>query len=262
MPAPQGEETYILCRSAARKAKERAQHARFEARLEMGLTRLARRLEGARRPDRVQVERQLGRLLQRNSRAAGLFEIRLRETRGAEGSGGLRVEWTKRESWREWAELSEGCYLLRSNVRAWSAEELWQAYMQLTEAEAAFRIEKSDLRIRPIWHQKAERVEAHILVCFLAYVLWKTLGRWCHAVQLGDEPRRVFEELGRIQAVTVVLPTRKGVEIRKECVTRPNEHQQILLERLKLRLPQHLDEEQNVVKTFGVGSLAGKDLPK
>lgn len=260
--APQGAETLILCRSGARRAKERAQHARFEARIEQGLARLAGRLAQARRAERVQVERQVGRLLQRNARAAGLFEIQVRASTAAEGAGGLRVEWTKRESWREWAELSEGCYLLRSNVREWSAEELWQAYMQLTEAEAAFRIEKSDLRIRPIWHQKAERVQAHILVCFLAYVLWKTLGRWCHEGNLGNEPRRVLDELSEIRAVTVVLPTRQGVELRKECVTRPSEHQAILLERLKLHLPQQLDEEQNVVKTLGDRPLPGKDLQK
>ena len=86
--------------------------------------------------------------------------------------------------------MSEGCYLLRSNVADWTAEELWHAYIQLTEAEAAFRIEKSDLRIRPIWHQREDRVLAHILVCFLAYVLWKTLFQMVRAAGLGDEPQR------------------------------------------------------------------------
>jgi hypothetical protein len=74
------------------------------------------------------------------------------------------------------------------------------------------------LQIRPIWHQKTERVQAHILVCFLAYVLWKTLGQMCHAAGLGDEPRRVFEELGKIRVVDVVLPTRSGPAIRRRCV--------------------------------------------
>ena len=70
----------------------------------------------------------------------------------------------------DWVELSEGCYVLRSNIDDWTAEDLWRAYIQLTEAEAAFRIHKTDLRIRPIWHQREDRVQAHILVCFLAYV--------------------------------------------------------------------------------------------
>ena len=120
----------------------------------------------------------------------------------------------------------------------WSAEELWQAYVQLTEAEAAFRIEKSDLKIRPIWHQKEDRVLAHILVCFLAYVLWKTLGCLVKSSGLGDEPRRVLAELSKINLVDVVLPTSEGVEIRKRCITRPTEHQEILLQRLGLTIPR------------------------
>jgi hypothetical protein len=133
--------------------------------------------------------------------------------------------------------LSEGCYLLRSNVTDWSDEDLWKAYLQLTEAEAAFRIHKSDLALRPIWHQREDRVLAHILVCFLAYVLWKTLAQMCQQAGLGHEPRRVFEELGRIQMVDVVLPIRHGPEIRRRCVTRPSDHQAILLAQLKLNLP-------------------------
>ena len=112
--------------------------------------------------------------------------------------------------------------------------------MQLTEAEAAFRIHKSDLRIRPIWHQKQHRVEAHILVCFLAYVLWKTLGQMCRDSGLGDEPRRVLEELSRIKAVDVVMPTRCGREIRRRCVSQPTDHQAILLHHLGMQLPSHM----------------------
>jgi hypothetical protein len=112
--------------------------------------------------------------------------------------------------------------------------------MQLTEAEAAFRIHKSDLSLRPIWHQKQERVLAHILVCFLAYVLWKTLEQLCRRAGLGDEPRRVLHELAEVRLVDVVLPTRDGIEIRQRCISRPTDHQQILLDRLKLRLPSRL----------------------
>ena len=133
--------------------------------------------------------------------------------------------------------MSEGCYLLRTNVTDWTDQELWKTYIQLTEAEAAFRIHKSDLSIRPIWHQREDRVLAHILVCFLAYVLWKTLGQMCLAAGLGQEPRRVFEELANIRLVDVILPTRQGTEIRKRCVTRPTDHQAILLQRLRLTLP-------------------------
>ena len=124
--------------------------------------------------------------------------------------GRAKLVWRKVDIWRQWAELSEGCYLLRTNVTDWSAEEVWQAYIQLTDAEAAFRIHKTDLRIRPIWHQKQERVDAHILVCFLAYTAWKTLGQMCKQAGLGDEPRRVLAELSRTKLVDVVLPTRSG----------------------------------------------------
>jgi transposase len=231
-PSPDGRETFILCRSRDRREKEKAMHARFEERIEAGLQKMAAGCR-QRRYKPATIERRVGRLLGRNSRAAGLFRVRVRgdDTRGA------RLSWTKVERWRDWARLSEGCYLLRSNVTDWSAEDLWRAYIQLTEAEAAFRIHKSDLRIRPIWHQREDRVLAHILVCFLAYVLWKTLGQRCQAAGLGHEPRRVFAEISKIKVVDVVLPTRAGVEVRKRCVTRPTDHQAILLRRLGLRLP-------------------------
>jgi len=234
-PAPEGQEVFILCRSQDRREKEKAMHARFEERIEAGLTRLKTDCE-RRRLAVGAVERRVGRLLERHPRAAGLFRVRV--TAGPDGRA--QVQWDPDERWRAWAKLSEGSYLLRSNVADWSAEDLWQAYIQLTEAEAAFRIQKSDLQIRPIWHQKAERVRAHILVCFLAYVLWKTLGQLCRRAGLGDEPRRVFAELAKIRAVDVVLPTRTGVTIRQRCVTRPADHQAILLQRLGLHLPLHL----------------------
>jgi transposase len=237
-PAPDGQETFVLCRSRDRREKEKAMHDRFEQRIEEGL----RRIEASCRRQRqnpLVVAQRLGRLMGQNSRAAGLFQTEV--TTATDGRATLT--WKKIDVWRDWAALSEGCYLLRSNVRDWSDEDLWKAYIQLTEAEAAFRIHKSDLGLRPIWHQKEERVLAHILVCFLAYVLWKTLAQRCRQAGLGHEPRRVFEELGRIQLVDVVLPTRAGTEIRRRCVTQPTEHQAILLAHLGLNLPAiHLTE--------------------
>jgi len=82
---------------------------------------------------------------------------------------------------------------------------------------------------------------AHILVCFLAYVLWKTLAQMCRQAGLGREPRRVFEELGKVKIVDVILPTRRGIEIRKRCVTQPTDHQAILLQRLGLQLPKSIE---------------------
>jgi transposase len=234
--SPDGEETFILCRSRARRDKERAIHERFERRIEEGL----RKIEASckkRRYKPVTIAKRVGRLLERNSRAAGLFNTDVRQC----ADGGAALAWNKVEERRDWAALSEGCYLLRSNITDWSAEDLWRAYIQLTEAEAAFRIQKSDLRIRPIWHQRQDRVCAHILVCFLAYVLWKTLAQMCRQAGLGREPRRVFEELGKVKIVDVILPTRRGIEIRKRCVTQPTDHQAILLQRLGLQLPKSIE---------------------
>jgi transposase len=231
--SPDGQEIFILCRSSDRAEKERAIHDRFEQRIEESLIRMANGCEKRRYKVKV-IERRVGRLLGRNSRAAGLFDIKVEKG----SNGGAMVSWTKRDDWREWSNLSEGCYMLRSNIRDWSPEELWKAYIQLTEAEDAFRIQKNDLSIRPIWHQKEERVLAHILVCFLAYVLWKTLGGLCRQAGLGDEPRKVFHELSQIKLTDVVLPTRNGKEIRLRCVGTPTKHQQILLQHLRLNLPK------------------------
>lgn len=179
----------------------------------------------------------VGRLLGKNSRAAGAFAVQI----DAHADSFAKFRWKKMDRWQEWARLSEGCYVLRSNVTDWSPEELWRAYMQFPEAEAAFRIQKTDLQLRPIWHQKQARVEAHILVCFLAYVLWKTLAQLCQRAGLGNEPRKVFQELADITFVDVVLPTRNGVRIRKRCISRPTEHQAILLQHLNLHLPNSLE---------------------
>ncbi|HQX48871.1 MAG TPA: hypothetical protein PLY87_28625 [Planctomycetaceae bacterium] len=119
-----------------------------------------------------------------------------------------------------------------------------KAYIQLTEAEAAFRIQKRDLSIRPIWHQKEERVLAHIFVCFLAYVLWKTLGQLCDKAGLGSEPRRVLAELSDIRSLDVVPPTRSGPEIRTRCISKPTDHQEILLEKLRFKLPSKIIQKQ------------------
>ena len=232
-PAPDGQETFVLCRSRDRREKEKAMHERFEKRIEEGLQRIEAGCQKQHLKPLVVAQR-LGRLLGQNSRAAGLFQTEVQTA----DDGRASLAWKKVENWRDWAALSEGCYLLRTNVTDWSDEELWKAYIQLTEAEGAFRIHKSDLRLRPIWHQKEERVQAHILVCFLAYVLWKTLGQKCRRAGLGDEPRRVFEELGEIELVDVVLPTRQGTEIRRRCITEPTDHQAILLTHLKMRLPK------------------------
>jgi len=244
---PEGNETFLLCRSAARMEKERAMHERFGKRIEAGLQTMARRIaKSRRRLDAKVLERQVGRLLERNARAAARYSIAIEDDQASDA--GVRLQWSAHPEWDAWANLSEGTYILRSNVHEWSDEELWRTYIQLTEAEAAFRIHKSDLAIRPVWHQKAERIKAHILICFLGYALWKTLQQWQSRAGLGDSPRTILTELSRITAADVVLPLADGSarELRIRCVVRPDRSQAILLDRLGLTLPERLRAPQTV----------------
>jgi len=243
---PDGTETFLLCRSAERREKERAMHERFSKRIEERLESLGRRLARSRKPvDRESVGRQIGRMLAQNSRAAGRYQIDVLDDPFRDS--GLRLVWKAKPEWDRWATHSEGAYVLRTNIHDWSEEDLWRTYIQLTEAEAAFRIHKSDLSIRPVWHQTSERVQAHILVCFLAYVLWKTLEQWQRRAGLGNSPRTILDEIGRIQSTDVVLPLvdPPGRELRIRCVVRPDPAQAMLLDRLGLRLPERLRAPSN-----------------
>jgi transposase len=241
---PETAETVILCRSADRRSKERAMHDRFSQRIAAALERLAARIaRSKKRLDPAPLNRQIGRLLQRNQRAAARFAIAL-EPDGC--AAGLRLRVTCNEAFDDWAALSEGAYLLRSNITDWSDQQLWKAYIQLTQAEAAFRIQKDQLNVRPIWHQREDRVQAHILVCFLAFVLWKSLEMWQQRAGLGNSPRTILEELARIQSHDVVLPTTTGGQICLRCVTQPDPAQAALLDRLGIVLPKRMRIPQHV----------------
>jgi transposase len=238
---PEGSETFLLCRSVSRSEKEKAMHERFSKRIEDGLSSLGRRIEKSQSAlDRGALERQIGRLLERNSRASARYAISLTEDKAT--PAGVKLKWSTRPEWDDWAKLTEGTYILRSNIHDWTDEELWKTYIQLSEAEAAFRIQKSDLCIRPIWHHKQSRIKAHILICFLAYVLWKTLQQWQSRAGLGHSPRTILTEFSRIQCADIVLPLADGSkrELRLRCVVRPEREQQLLLQRLGLTLPQRL----------------------
>jgi transposase len=231
-------ETAILCRSADRRTKEQAMHDKFSQRIEMALAKLAARIDSSsKRLSAAQVNRQIGRILQRNQRSAARFAITLQV---ADGPAGFRLHVEHDQTFDDWAALSEGAYLLRTNIDDWSDEQLWRAYIQLTQAEAAFRIQKDELRVRPIWHQRADRVQAHILVCFLAFVLWKCLQMWQQRAGLGSSPRTVLEELARIQSHDVILPTTTHGEIRLRCIAQPDPPQAALLDRLGIVLPKRM----------------------
>src|SRR5271167_117799 len=166
----QGEETYFLCRTGGRKEKEKAIRHRFSAHMEDALKRLAKTIETGRLKDRNKMERRLGRIQASHSQVNDLYEVALEDS-----PNGIRLHWQMKEDRQNWRESREGTYLLRTNLKSETADELWSKYMQLTEAEASFRALKSELSIRPLFHQLEPRVKAHVMVAFLGYALWVTL---------------------------------------------------------------------------------------
>ena len=253
VPGPEGTETFILARSRDRREKEKAMHGRFINRMEEGLKKLAASAASGRLKDAGEARERLGRLRERYWRAGGALEVSIAPLEKPQGKARLSVLWKRNGRWSEWAAVSEGCYLLRTNLTETDPALLWKRYIQLTEAEWAFRIAKDELAIRPVWHHTADRVKGHILVCFLAYAMWKTLAQWMRAGGLGDAPRTVLEEFARVKSGDVVLTTRTtdgrpGKTVRLRCVTAPDEGQKVLLSRLGLTLPQHLRRVDEVAK--------------
>jgi transposase len=252
VPGPDGAETFVLARSTDRRKKEEAMHRRFVERFETALLRMQAQADSGRLKDLAVANRRLGRLAQQNWRASGAFTVTVQRRRGR-GKARLKISWKRDARWGEWAALSEGCYLLRTNLTETDPATLWKCYIQLTDAEWAFRISKNELEIRPIWHHTQERVLAHILVCFLAYVLWKTLAGWMRRAGLGDAPRTLLEELAKIKSGDVLLPTvskngQPNKTIRLRCVTEPDPGQKVLLHRLGVHLPRRLRRLDEVVQ--------------
>ena len=237
-PDAQGD-LLVLCRSDERREKEAAMEALFVRRIEEALGRLQRRCEKATKPlSMEQVQRQIGRILEKNQRAAQLFDIRCEAT--PERASRLRVEWRRDEQKQLQRANSHGCYALRTNVRDWTEAEVWKTYIQLTQVENAFRAHKSELEIRPVWHHREDRAQAHIFVCFLAYVLWKLLEQWQNRAGLGDSPRTILEELGHIQSGDIMLPTTTGERIRLRSIVSPEKAPRIILQRLGIELPKRM----------------------
>ena len=251
VPGPDGTETFILARSRDRREKEKAMHERFLDRMEEGLKKLAASAASGRLKDAGEAHERLGRLRERYWRASSALEVSITPLAEPAGKARLSVTWKRNGRWGEWAAVSEGCYLLRTNLVETDPATLWKRYIQLTEAEWAFRIAKDELAIRPVWHHGADRVKAHILVCFLAYAMWKTLAQLMRAGGLGDAPRPLVEDLARVKSGDVVLPTRDpdgrpGRTLRVRCVTAPDESQRVLLSRLGLALPERLRWQEEI----------------
>lgn len=245
VPAPDGQETFILARSADRRTKELAMNKKFTVRLETGLKKMQAAAETGRLQDVATAGERLGRLKQQNWRASHAFAVTIKKLAQPRGKQQLEITWQPSAKFGDWSQLADGCYLLRSNLTGVDAATLWKRYIQLTEAEWAFRIAKDELELRPIWHQKEDRVKAHILVCFLAYALWKTLAGWMKNARLGDAPRTLLEELAKLKSGDVTLTARSPADgqqrrIALRCVTEPDAAQAVLLHRLGLTLPRRL----------------------
>jgi len=247
--APQGEETYILCRTAGRKEKEKAIRNRFSNSMETALKGLEKTIAAGRLKDRNKMERRLGKIQARHPQVNDLYEVALQDT-----AKGVRLSWQIKEDRKKWRESREGAYLLRTNLQAETAEQLWSKYTQLTEAEAAFRALKSELSIRPLFHQLEPRVKAHVMVAFLGYALWVTLKHLlkrrptlvakpsASGVDKAQplSPMRVLALLSTLQSADIVLPTTDGHEIRLRRITEPTAEQKSLLQQLGISLPEHL----------------------
>ena len=173
----------------------------------------------------------------------------------------LSVRWDK-DKFRV-ALARDGVYLLRSNQAGWSAAEFWETYMQLTVVERAFRILKSDLLLRPVWHHYSKRVEAHVFVCVLAYALWKTLDHLAKQANLQTEirkpdpdnpdaspqprpmtPEMILWQLGKIQIGDIVMETTDGQQLALRRVARPDAEQKRILTALRLDLPERLSADR------------------
>ena len=223
-------ELYILARSQGRWQKERAMRRR---RLKSLWKRL-QELQGQ-QLERDQLLLKLGAAKAEAGRACGLVEVQVPKPEQPVNAETFTFRWRK-DKLRQ-ALRREGRYLLRSNLPAEDPARLWQHYVQLTEIEAVFRALKSDLAIRPLYHQKDSRIEAHIFVSFLAYCLYITLGQRLRTLAPGLTPRAVLEKMSAIQMVDVWVPTTDGRLLILPRYTQPEKDHQMLLHQLHLQLP-------------------------
>jgi transposase len=243
-PDNAGQERYVLCRSLARHEKEAAMLRRQRDRLRTKLEQIDNSLRRRKaKPDPI--ERRIGKWLGRNTAAEKIFSVEV--ITEEEWAVGLHIE--EDESKLSWAEAAQGAYLLRTNCHEQDPSKLWHWYIHLTEVEDAFRTGKSDLGLRPVFHHREDRVQAHILVCFLALVMWRSLEMWLKGKGLGDCARQVLKELGSIHSMDVVLQVKDKADVRLRLVGKPDKMTADLLAHMQLKLPTRPKRVQNVVET-------------
>jgi transposase len=223
-------ETYVLAQSEGRRSKESAMRKR---RLRKLIRRLRELQQQALTRDELLLK--LGAAKKEAGRAYGLMTI-LTPSKDQPATPETFRFSLDRKKLRQ-ALRREGSYLLRSNINSCDPQELWRMYLQLVEIEQAFKELKSDLSIRPIYHQLEQRIEAHIFIAFLAYCLQVTLKQRLKALASGLTPRAVLEKFATIQMIDVELPTTDGRLIVLSRYTEPENDQQLLLQRLQLHLP-------------------------
>jgi transposase len=248
---------YLLARSRPRRQKERAIRRRQRRGLARALEKLKKRIEDGRLKNRDKILESVGRLKGRFPRARPFVAITVAKTKPAQ------LSWTwLREKFRETL-ASDGAYLLRSNQDGWSATEFWETYIQLTVVERAFRVLKSELLLRPVWHHYSGRTQAHVMICVLAYALWKTLDHLAkragletqihkpdpHRAKASPKPRPmtpevILRELGQIAIGDIELETTDGRKLVLRRVARPMGEQKRILEALRLEIPERLSPDR------------------
>ena len=240
----EGTERFVLCRSRDRAAKERAilQRKIEGLREQLGKVDAALRRKPTSRIGPL--ERRIGRWMGRYPAAAAVFTVQLQYD-GQQRVCALSIR--EHPDRFPWACRAHGAYLLRTNYVQGEESELWKWYIQLSQAEAAFRTAKTDLYLRPVFHQVAERVKAHILVCFLSLAMWRVLEQWMSAKGLGSCARQLLLELDELRSMDVVLPTEESGEVRLRVVARPEKPLAQLLLRLGIELPNMPKVLSNVV---------------
>ena len=252
-----GRLTYLLARSLPRRRKERAIRRRQLLSLQAGLKKLQRRISTGRLKNRDKMLEALGRLKCRCPKATPLLQL------PSLPSQPTTLTWSWRVDRINLVLPRDGAYVLRTNQAGWSAEQLWETYIQLTVVEKAFRVLKSELLLRPVWHQYSGRTQAHVFVCVLAYTLWKTLDHLLKRAGLQTlirkpdlnrpraspkprpmTPEAALRELRKIQIGDILLETTDGQQLALRRVARPDAEQRRILEALHLEIPERLSADR------------------